>query len=156
MDWKAFSASLVGSLAWPMAVVVILLIFKDQVKLLAGKIRKVGAGSVNFELAEKVEEAVEAGKVVETEKGVLAPDLAGIEPTLLQLAKSSPEAAVVQTFKDLERQILGFRQRLRFASLGMRPTDEVLFNMFQLIVLNFAYSFHKQDSNRAFVEDAIR
>jgi hypothetical protein len=48
------------------------------------------------------------------------------------------------------------RARGKLATAGVRPTDEDLFNMFQLIVLSFAYSFHKHESNRLFVERAIR
>jgi hypothetical protein len=112
MDWKQFAASVVGSLAWPVAVVVIVFIFKDRIRLLIGHIRKIGAGGVNVELSEKVEEAIDAGKVVQVEKGIAAPDIAGLDPTLLQLTKSFPEAALIQSFKELEALILRIRERM--------------------------------------------
>lgn len=112
MDWKQFLASIVGSLAWPVAAVVVVYVFKDQLRLLIGRIKKVGAGGWNVELSEKVEEAVDAGKLVQAEKGIVAPDVIGLDPTLLQLAKSFPEAALIQSFKELEAQILEIRARL--------------------------------------------
>jgi len=111
MDWKQFFASAIGSLAWPAVLIVVVYVFKDQLRLLIGHIRKIGAGGVNFELSEKVEEAVDAGEVVQTEKGLLAPDVAGLDPALLQLAKSFPEAALIQAFKELEKLILQIRDR---------------------------------------------
>src|ERR1039457_7099404 len=102
MDWKQFFSSIVASLAWPTAAVVIVYIFKDQLRSLIGHIKKIGAGGVNVELSEKVEEAVDAGEVVQAEKGLVAPDVIGLDPTLLQLAKTFPEAALIQSFKELE------------------------------------------------------
>jgi len=112
MDWKQFLASIIGSLAWPAAVIAIVYVFKDQLRLLIAHIKKIGAGGVNVELSEKVEEAVDAGEVVEAEKGLVAPDVIGLDPTLLQLAKSFPEAALIQAFKELEALILKIRAKM--------------------------------------------
>jgi hypothetical protein len=95
-----------------LAAVTIVYIFKDQLRLLIGHIKKIGAGGVNVELSEKVEEAVDAGEVVQVEKGLIAPDVIGLDPTLLQLAKSFPEAALTQSFKELEALILQIRERM--------------------------------------------
>ena len=103
---------MVGSLAWPVAVVTVVYIFKDRLRLLIGHIKKIGAGGVNVELSEKVEEAIDAGEVVQAEKGITAPDVAGLDPTLLQLVKSFPEAALIQSFKELEALVLRIRERM--------------------------------------------
>jgi hypothetical protein len=112
MDWKQFFASVVGSLAWPAAAIAIVYVFKDQLRLLIGHIKKIGAAGVNVELSEKVEEAVDAGEIVQVERGLIAPDVIGLDPTLLQLAKSFPEAALIQSFKELEALILQIRARI--------------------------------------------
>jgi hypothetical protein len=112
MGWKQFLASVIGSLAWPLAAVTIVYVFKDQLRLLIAHIKKIGAGGVNVELSEKVEEAVDAGEVVQVEQGLIAPDVIGLDPTLLQLAKSFPEAALIQSFKELEALILQIRERV--------------------------------------------
>jgi hypothetical protein len=49
---------------------------------------------------------------VQAEKGLSLPDVVGLDPTLLQLAKSFPEAAVIQSFKELETLILQIRGRM--------------------------------------------
>ena len=112
MGWKQFFASVVGSLAWPVAAITIVYIFKNQLRSLIGHIRKIGAGGVNVELSEKVEEAVDAGEVVQAEKGLIAPDVVGLDPTLLQLGKTFPEAALIQSLKELEALILQIRERM--------------------------------------------
>ena len=125
MDWKQFLASVIGSLAWPVAVVSIVYLFKDRIGFLIGQIRKIGAGGVNVELSEKVEEALDAGKVVQTEKGLVPPDVVGLDPALLQLAKSFPEAAVIQSFKELEALILQIRARM--------PDDRPARNLYEVL-----------------------
>jgi hypothetical protein len=125
MDWKQFLASVIGSLAWPVAVVSIVYIFKDRLRLLIGQIKKIGAGGVNVELSEKVEEALDAGEVVQAEKGLVAPDVIGLDPTLLQLARSFPEAALIQSFKELETLILQIRARI--------PDDRPSRNLYEVL-----------------------
>ncbi|SFI24649.1 DUF4145 domain-containing protein [Bradyrhizobium sp. cf659] len=125
MDWKQFLASVIGSLAWPAALVAIVFVFKNQLRLLIVHIRKIGAAGVNVELSEKVEEAVDAGEVVQAEKGVVAPDVIGLDPTLLQLAKSFPEAALIQSFKELEALILKLRARM--------PDDRPARNLYEVL-----------------------
>ena len=125
MDWKQFFASLIGSLAWPIAVVSIVYIFKDRIRFLIGQIRKIGAGGVNVELSDKVEEALDAGKVVQVEKGLVAPEVIGLDPTLLQLARSFPEAALIQSFKELEGLILKIRAKI--------PDDRPYRNLYEVL-----------------------
>jgi len=43
----------------------------------------------------------------------------------------------------------------RLSSAGIQPTENDLFNMFQIIVLNFACTLHKMPQSRAFVQKAI-
>jgi len=125
MDWKQFFASVIGSVAWPAAAVAIVYVFKNQLRLLIGHIKKIGAAGVNVELSEKVEEAVDAGEVVQAEKGLVAPDVVGLDPTLLQLAKSFPEAALIQSFKELEALILKIRARM--------PDDRPARNLYEVL-----------------------
>jgi hypothetical protein len=43
----------------------------------------------------------------------------------------------------------------RLRAAGMEPTTEDLFNMFQVIVLNFAYSTHRFPQSKAFIQKAL-
>jgi len=42
--------------------------------------------------------------------------------------------------------------RQKLANYGVRATDDQLLSMFNIIVLNFAYSAHKHATNRAFIK----
>ena len=112
MDWKQFISSVVGSLAWPIATVAVLIVFRVQVGRLISQVRKIGAGGVNVELAERVESVRTAGELVEAEQKVPLPAASKIDSAILELAKNFPEAAFLQSFKQLEAVILQIRSRL--------------------------------------------
>lgn len=112
MDWKQFVASLVGSLAWPLVVLSILVLFRAQLGRLIGQIRKFGAGGVNVELADQLEQVAEQAKRVEEETKGPPADVIVLDPTVLQLAQKFPEAAVLQEYKELESVLLQIRSRL--------------------------------------------
>src|SRR4051812_22154078 len=112
MDWKAFGASVVGSLAWPLTTLAILFTFKAQLGRLISQIRKFGAGGVNVELAEKIDEVRDEAERVEAEKGGSPADVVTLDPAVLQLVQKFPEAAVLQEYKTLESVLLQIRARL--------------------------------------------
>ncbi|MCX6224518.1 MAG: hypothetical protein NTV01_07160 [Bacteroidia bacterium] len=43
----------------------------------------------------------------------------------------------------------------KLRAVGVQPTNDDLFNMFQIIVLNFAYSTHRYPKSKAFIQKAI-
>src|SRR5437660_1641891 len=112
MDWKQFSASVISSLAWPIALVAVVLIFRERLENLLKQVKKIGAGGVNLELSEQVAAVRDAGEVVEAEQNVPPPDINSLDPTIVQLAKAYPDVALVQVFKELEKTILEIRSCL--------------------------------------------
>ena len=75
-------------------------------------IKKIGAAGASVEPAEQVAAVRDAGELVEAEEGIQPPDVIALDPAILQLAKTFPEAALVQAFKELEGVILQIRARL--------------------------------------------
>jgi hypothetical protein len=112
MDWKQFVASLVGSLAWPIVLLIIVTMYREELIKFLKQIKKIGAGGVNVELSEQVAAVRDAGKAVEAEQGVQPPEALALNPAIVQLAKSFPEAALVQAFKELEGVLQEIRSRL--------------------------------------------
>jgi hypothetical protein len=43
----------------------------------------------------------------------------------------------------------------RLSHIGIRATEEDVFNMFQIVVLNFAYTCHQEESSRMFIQRAL-
>lgn len=110
MDWRQFFASVIGSVAWPLAVVVIVLLFRKELRRLLSLVRKFGAGGLSVELSDQVEAVRGAAEAVEAESATS--DVVPLDPAMLALVKSFPAAAVLQTFKELEGVLLKIRARL--------------------------------------------
>jgi len=47
------------------------------------------------------------------------------------------------------------KARCKLEKLGVTPTDEDVFSMFQVVLLNFAYGLHQHPQSKAFVQKAI-
>lgn len=111
MDWKQFFASIVGSIMWPTAVVIIVFTFRKQLARLLRQAKKLGAAGIHVELAEQVAAARDSADAVHGEQsGQSTP--AKLDPALTELAKSFPEAAVLQAYKELERVLQQIKSRL--------------------------------------------
>jgi hypothetical protein len=102
-----FIASLVSSLAWPMAVIVIVIIFRSQIRQLASRpLRRLRAGPVEMEfdrLLSEVELAVEA-LASATSGGPTGPGSPVIEE-LEGMVPTSPVAAVLEAHAAVEREL---------------------------------------------------
>lgn len=109
MNWMAFVASLVGSLAWPIAATVIVLVFRKELKKLIPDIRHFKAGplAADFgraleEVEEQVEDVEEAEDLPQREFLVMPPDPLEIA---VKLADTHPPAAVVEGWKVFEEEL---------------------------------------------------
>jgi hypothetical protein len=102
MDWLQFIASVIGSMTWPMALLVIILTFRDEVERMLKQAKKLGAGGISLELSERVAAARDAADEVRGEQKEDT-EASGLDTTMLKMAKTFPEAAVVQAYRELER-----------------------------------------------------
>jgi hypothetical protein len=102
MDWLQFFASLVGNLAWPVAIVVIVCVFHRQFKSLATRIQEVTFPGGAAKFADELEKARDAAEEVtfapiDTE----APSRVLPDDPFLELAERYPEAAVIQAYNSV-------------------------------------------------------
>jgi hypothetical protein len=96
--WREFVATLVDSLAWPAAIVVLVVLTRDQVRdLLGGSLRrlKLGPGGAELEWQELAAE-VRVSSVRALPPGPADPDDAPDFSHLDELAERSPGEAIVQ------------------------------------------------------------
>tara|TARA_R110002167_G_scaffold269962_2_gene476488 strand:+ start:535 stop:1134 length:600 start_codon:yes stop_codon:yes gene_type:complete len=105
MDWKSFFASIVDSLAWPVVVLIVVILLKDKLSELLPRLKRFKHRDTEFEFAEKVSELVRESEA----QGEVEPNLEGEEiapdlqfDSLIQLAEISPRAAVVEAYRILE------------------------------------------------------
>ncbi|HEV2786689.1 MAG TPA: hypothetical protein VGV67_09900 [Solirubrobacteraceae bacterium] len=127
MTWREFIASLVDSLAWPMSVAVIVALLRRQIAaLLEAPVKRWKAGPVEFEYWEQT--AVEVAENV----ALAAPTWTGDDEEtqrLMALASSAPDAAVVEAFMLLERELIAAAERHDFErdakSYGARLAEQL-------------------------------
>ncbi|WP_157089062.1 hypothetical protein [Novosphingobium capsulatum] len=108
MGWMEFVSSLVGSLAWPVAAVIIAAIFHKQIAGLLAKIRKLNWGEASVELAEQLDKVEDKARVAEAEAEIPAlPEPIPVVPDdrFQSLLTISPSAAILDAWKPVERRL---------------------------------------------------
>lgn len=112
MDWKAFIASTMGSLAWPVTVLAIIVLFHKEIRALFKRFKKIGAGGLQVELADEVDAARAEAEIVQSEQNSVAKSAAQLDSATIELARTSPAVAVLQSFKEVEGLLLAIRAQL--------------------------------------------
>lgn len=108
MGWMEFISSLVGSLAWPVAAVIIAGIFHKQIAGLLAKVRKLNWGDASVELTEQLDKVEDKARVIEAEAALLPPipDEPEVPTDRFQaLVAISPSAAILDAWKPVERRL---------------------------------------------------
>jgi hypothetical protein len=108
MDGLQFIASLVESLAWPLAVTFLALVLRAPLAgALSGPVKRWKAGPSGLEV-EYWEEAIEAARAElehSPEVGPVLASLPGSDDELTRLAEASPRAAVMEAFARVEAEL---------------------------------------------------
>lgn len=114
MDWLTFFATVIGHLAWPAVVAVLLYLVRRQIGGLAERVEEItlpGGGRAKFlkalEVGREQAEAVAASKSTSV-KQIAPPDRSSLE-----LANEFPEAAVLEAYRDVEKYLLEARQKMK-------------------------------------------
>lgn len=101
MDNLTFIASIIKSLAWPVAAVVVVLLFKDEIVKIAPFIKRLKAGPVEAEFERDIRQLKESAP--------MQPDLSSVRVTdtaskmfLFNLAMLHPRSAVLESWVRLE------------------------------------------------------
>ncbi|TNM59852.1 hypothetical protein [Aliirhizobium smilacinae] len=101
-----FAASIVSSLAWPLAAVIIAWFFRSQIGGLLAKVRKLTWGDKVLDFAEKLDEIEESAPMPDAQPegvGLNANELP--DPRLQQLIALSPNAAILDAWRPVELKI---------------------------------------------------
>ena len=95
MDALTFIVEITKALAWPLAAVVVALMFRQQLRALLARIRKGKVGFTEFEFEQEVKELVD-----QTPQQPLSSP--SIDRPTIALATNSPRVAVVEAWLNLE------------------------------------------------------
>jgi hypothetical protein len=114
MDWKQFCASIVGSIAWPTAVVIVVVLLKSPLAKLIPMVRSLKYKDLHIDLSEKLEE-VKDGLEAESQNSNHPIQLSA-EERLLELARLDPRAAVLSAWIDVEHALIDLAKTVGVSS----------------------------------------
>lgn len=119
MNWLAFWASVIGSLAWPATIIIALLIFRKQVLAAAPWLRELEVGNVKVKFAEELAKAATAAEEIEA-----APASAPPTPVTdrdLLLAEHAPLGLVLQGWMSVEHALTDAANRIGLSKGSVAP-----------------------------------
>ncbi len=105
MNWLAFWASVIGSVAWPLAVVIVVLIFRKQLLKVAPWLRELEVGNVKLKFAEGLEKATTAAEQLPQPATPPVTDRDAI------LAEHAPVALVIEQWVNIEHAVIESARR---------------------------------------------
>jgi len=112
MDWKTFVSSMTSFLAWPIVVSILAITFRDEIRSIFKRAKKLGNGVLQIELADEIDKARDQAEKVQAEQSVPTLSTQPLDQATVELAKSSPPLAVLQSFKEVEAVLLAIRALL--------------------------------------------
>jgi len=101
VDWLTFVATVLGSLAWPAAVLLIALLLREPIRALLPLLQRLKYKDLEVEFGKRVEEVRD--EVVRELPSDVLPELpTGESAALARLAEVSPRAAVLEAWREVE------------------------------------------------------
>ncbi len=106
MDWLSFIVGLVGAIAWPGAILILVLLFHKELRPLIQSLRKFSWGDKTLEFDKGLDEAEDRAKELPPPPATLAlPAPAESEQRFEAALEISPELAVVEAWLSIEREL---------------------------------------------------
>ncbi len=114
MDWLTFISSLIGNLAWPLTVIIAVIILRKPLGKLLPQIKKFQYKDLNLEFGE-LEKRAEAILPLESEKLIehtIVPITA-----LREIADISPRAAIMEAWRSVEYELKEAAKRMNLQDI---------------------------------------
>ncbi|RUU31880.1 hypothetical protein EOC93_31600 [Mesorhizobium sp. M6A.T.Ce.TU.002.03.1.1] len=103
LDYLTLLVTLIGALAWPMALVLLVLIFRKQLVKLVARTKAVsGPAGISATFADELEKAKEAADQTLSAEPLRESAPLEVDDPFLKLAETYPEAAVLAAYDELE------------------------------------------------------
>ena len=121
MDWLQFIAAVVGHLAWPVVLLVLLFLLRTQIASLAFQLEELTLpGGAKAKFDKQLDQARQESEKVQIERSDAIPDQSQSRDRDAELAEKFPEAAVVEAFRKLELKLQVIK--LHMPMLPLRTT----------------------------------
>jgi hypothetical protein len=150
VDWLAFLASLVGSLAWPTAILILAWWFRHELKpLLRRPIHRAKAGPVEVEWEHRVEQArIELAASPEAVEVSAAAVETGLRERLSPVADRSPRGAILEAFAAVEQTL---RRTLEASGIRTDANRQSLRQLLEAAVASGAISEQTEHAIRGLI-----
>lgn len=136
MSWREFVASLVGSLAWPIAVVTAIALLRTQLaKLLEGRVKRLQVGPASIEYWEDTVDQVELNvaafepSAVHAGGGSALTDYGDELARLREIAEETPIVAVNDAFRLVDSELRNVAREARWEDADQRPVRRLLHDL---------------------------
>ncbi|HAS7003343.1 TPA: hypothetical protein I7290_23790 [Vibrio parahaemolyticus] len=106
MDWMTFVTSLSGHLAWPITVLIVVVLLKKNIEQIFPRLESFKHNKTEISFSKAVSEVVEKAKHVENDGEPLPSDLKSEETRLISKIDIAPVAVVQQAWALLDRELL--------------------------------------------------
>jgi hypothetical protein len=118
MDWRTFIVEIVKAIAWPLAVILVSVWFRNELGALLARLKKGKVGPAEFEFDNIVQELTEEASALPDES-----TSEELEPSAILLAESHPRAAVIGAWVDLETSLRRWAEEEKVVSpqVARRP-----------------------------------
>jgi hypothetical protein len=110
MDWLTFIVNLVGSLAWPVVVLVVILFLRRHVNDLVPFLQKLKYKELELEFGRRVEQVKEDVGKLPTKPDL--PEVASEIEAAARIAEVNPRAAILETWREVEQAAREAARRL--------------------------------------------
>ena len=120
MDWLTFLAAVIGALAWPVTLVIVVLLLKDQIKTLFPALKRLKAGPVEAEFERGIKEAKTDAANLPAPEALPAP-LDARRQQLIQIAYINPRTAILDAWQGVEFAV----KKAAIQQIGGSPMPDV-------------------------------
>lgn len=118
MDWLQFVSSVVGSLAWPAAVIAVIVLLREPLGKLLPLIRTLKYKEWQIDVGQELDAVKESVEATTDQPGIPAEEPT---PVFLQLAQIDPRAAVLSAWAPVELALKDLGMKHAIYKVGM-PT----------------------------------
>lgn len=101
MDWLKFFAQVIGSIAWPVTMIVVVVLLKDQIAGLFPFLKRLKAGPVEAEFERSIQEAKNEAANLPAPEALPAP-VDARRQQLIQIAYINPRTAIFDAWQGIE------------------------------------------------------
>jgi hypothetical protein len=128
MGWLTFTASIINSLAWPIAIVAIICVMREPLSGLLNKLTGLRAAGIEAQFGKEVAQAkdeIRAG-AVSVSLPLAQNEKATLEQRFRHLAETSPRGAVIEAWAPFETAALEAAEALGSSQRGVVQAIETL------------------------------